>query len=344
MKVSDYTYELPEDSIAQHPPKIRGSSRLLVLNKQTGTIEHRLYSDLADYLSAGDVIVLNNTKVIKARLIAKNSKEQTRELLLLEDHHNTDFTRRKAIYRGKIRDREILNVNGVEIIIESVLDGGICEISSSHNILDIAEHDGSVPLPPYMHRDATKDDIERYQTVFAKEPGSVAAPTASLNFTDELEQKLRAKGIIIAYLTLHVGLGTFLPIRSDNIENHTMHSEYYELPPETIKILNNARANNSRIVAVGTTVTRTLEFCTDKILAYSKDQNIPISGECSIFIYPGYKFKLVSTMLTNFHAPKSTVLMMAASFAGWDNLLSAYNEAIDNKYAFLSYGDSMLII
>ncbi len=344
MKVSDYTYDLPEERIAQHPPKIRGTSRLLVLNKQTSKIEHKHYSDVVEYLSAGDVVVLNDTKVIKARLIAQNSKGQARELLLLEDHHNTDFTRRKAIYRGKIHDGEILTIHNQKITIEKVLDGGIAEISSSHNILDLAEHEGSVPLPPYMHRDATKEDIERYQTVFAREPGSVAAPTASLNFTDELAQKLHDKGVIIAYLTLHVGLGTFLPIRSDDIESHDMHSEYFEVPEKTIEILQKAYANSNKIVAVGTTVTRTLEFTADQILDNKNDVVRPISGEANIFIYPGYKFKLVTAMLTNFHAPKSTVLMMAAAFARWDNLEHAYKEAIEQEYSLLSYGDSMLII
>ena len=344
MKVSDYTYELPEGRIALHPPKVRGTSRLLVLNKQTGEIEHRKYTNLVDYLQPSDVVVLNDTKVIKARLIAKNSKGQTRELLLLEDHHNTNFTRRKTIYRGKIHDGETLDVNGTKIVVEKVMDGGIAEISSSHNILELAEHVGSVPLPPYMHRNATKEDIERYQTVFAKEPGSVAAPTASLNFTKELEEKLLAKGIQIAYLTLHVGLGTFLPIRSDEIEGHTMHSEYFEVPAETIEIINKAKLNSNKIVAIGTTVTRTLEFCADKIMSTELHPNQPLNGEANIFIYPGYKFKLVDHMLTNFHAPKSTVLMMAAAFAGWDNLLKAYEIAIEEDYSFLSYGDSILII
>ncbi|MCA9332361.1 tRNA preQ1(34) S-adenosylmethionine ribosyltransferase-isomerase QueA [Candidatus Saccharibacteria bacterium] len=340
MKVSDFTYDLPEELIAIHPPKIRGTSSLLVLDKSSGRITHNKYSNLANYLSSGDVLVLNDTKVIKARLLAKNSKDQGRELLLLEDHHNTDFTKRKAIYRGRIHAGEILTVKSVPIAVEKVLDGGIAKISSSHNILELAEHEGTVPLPPYMHRNATKEDIERYQTVFAKTPGSVAAPTASLNFTEELEQKLKEKGVIITYLTLHVGLGTFLPIRSNDIEDHEMHSEYFEIPKNTIEIIKNAKLNSNKIVAVGTTVTRTLEYVAAQLV---KDQNIDISGEANIFIYPGYKFKSVDVMLTNFHAPKSTVLMMAAAFAGWNNLAHAYQEAIKEKYAFLSYGDSMLI-
>ncbi len=343
MKVSDYDYSLPEERIALYPPKIRGNSRLLVLDKQTGEVEHRNYGNVVDYLSAGDVVVINDTKVIKARLIARNAKGQPRELLLLEDHHNTDFTKRKAIYRGKIRASEVLDVNGDEIKVEKVFDSGIAEISSSHNILDIAEHVGTVPLPPYMHREAEAEDVERYQTVFARDPGSVAAPTASLNFTRELEQKLRDKGVVLAYITLHVGLGTFLPIRTDEVEGHTMHSEYFEVPSETIQILQNANLNSSKIVAIGTTVTRTLEFCANKIIANKAGSGSAINGECDIYIYPGYKFKLVTAMLTNFHAPKSTVLMMAAAFAGWNMLKPAYETAIKNKYSLLSYGDSMLI-
>jgi S-adenosylmethionine:tRNA ribosyltransferase-isomerase len=341
MRVSDYTYELPEELVAQFPPKVRGTSRLLVLKSKSGAIEHRSYQDFADYVNPGDVVVLNNTKVIKARLVATNASGQPRELLLLEDHHNTDFTHRKVLYRGKIHSGEVLSVKDTPVKVENIQEAGIAEISSAVNLLDLAEHKGSVPLPPYMHRDATPEDTKRYQTVFAKEPGSVAAPTASLNFTHKLEHKLTQKGVQIAYLTLHVGLGTFLPIRTDEVEEHVMHSEYFEIPMETIRLLQNARTNSSKIVAVGTTVARTLEYAADEILGTPTHD---ISGEANIFIYPGYKFKLVDCLLTNFHAPKSTVLMLTAAFAGWDNLEHAYEEAIKEKYAFLSYGDSMLII
>lgn len=335
--------------IAQHPPAERGTSRLLVLDKQTGSINHKHYIDLADYVQAGDVIVLNDTKVIKARLIAQNTKGQTRELLLLEDHHNTDFTRRKVLYRGKLHTNEQLSVQGTEVTVEAVLDGGIAEISSKSSLLDLAEHVGSVPLPPYMHREATKEDTERYQTVFAREAGSVAAPTASLNFTHELEEKLKTKGAKLVYLTLHVGLGTFLPIRSDDIEGHKMHSEYFEIPPQTIQAIQSAKATKNKIFAVGTTVARTLEYAHSHFYSLFEDslftdgENV-ISGEADIFIYPGYEFKVVDALLTNFHAPKSTVLMLAAAFAGWDNLEKAYQEAIQERYNFLSYGDSMLIL
>lgn len=341
MRVSDYTYELPEKLIAQFPPKTRGTSRLLVLDSGSGSIEHRKYQDMAVYVSPGDVIVLNDTKVIKARFIATNASGQLRELLLLEDHHNTDFTRRKVLYRGKIRPGEVLTVHDTHVRVETVGNGGIAEISSHTNLLELAEHEGSVPLPPYMHRDATQEDISRYQTVFARQPGSVAAPTASLNFTHELEHRLVEKGARIVYLTLHVGLGTFLPIRTDEVEEHDMHSEYFEIPPKTIETIKNAYANGYKIVAVGTTVARTLEYAASAISAGGGQT---ISGEADIFIYPGYKFKLVSALLTNFHAPKSTVLMLAAAKAGWANLEHAYQEAIKEKYAFLSYGDSMLIL
>ena len=339
MFISDYSYDLPEELIAQHPPKMRGTSRLLVLSKTNGEITHSKYGDLADFLSPGDLLVLNDTKVIKARLIAKNKGGKTRELLLLEDHHNTDFTRRKALYRGKLHASEILDVNGTNVHVEKILDGGIAEVSSKTNLLDLADHEGSVPLPPYMHREATKEDTERYQTVFARDPGSVAAPTASLNFTKALEAKLGAKGIHIACLTLHVGLGTFLPIRTDNIEEHVMHSEYFEIPNETIQAIQSTKAGGGRVIALGTTVARTLEYAHTQL-----DKNHSVSGEADIFIYPGYEFKIVDALLTNFHAPKSTVLMLTAAFAGWDNLQQAYNEAIKEKYAFLSYGDSMLIL
>lgn len=349
MRVSDFSYKLPEELIAQHPPKQRGSSRLLVLDKQTGAISHKLYGDFSNYVQPGDVVVLNDTKVIKARLVATNAQGKVRELLLLEDHHNADFTRRKALYRGKLRAGEQLDIQGTKVTIQAVLGGGIAEISSNESLLDLAEHSGSVPLPPYMHRKATKEDIERYQTVFARDPGSVAAPTASLNFTRKLELKLKAKGAILVYLTLHVGLGTFLPIRSDNVESHQMHSEYFVIPPETTKAIQTAKNSGHKIFAIGTTVARTLEYAHSHFPSLLQDSLVSeggnvVSGEADIFIYPGYEFKVVDTLLTNFHAPKTTVLMLTAAIAGWSNLEKSYKKAAKEKYAFLSYGDSMLIL
>lgn len=340
MQISDFTYELPERLIAQHPPKIRGTSRLLVLDRNAGRIKHRRYSDFIDYIQPDDVVVLNDTKVIKARLLATNSKAQPRELLLLEDHHNTDFTSRRVLYRGSLKAGEQLKVRGTTLQVVRVMDGGIAEVKAQINLLDLAEHEGKVPLPPYMHRQASAEDTKRYQTVFAKTAGSVAAPTASLNITQELLDAIVAKDATVSYLTLHVGLGTFLPIRTDRIEQHQMHSEYFEIPVGTVSAIQKAKQNSRKVIAVGTTVTRTLEYAHEQILTAKG----AISGEANIFIYPGYEFKVVDTLLTNFHAPKSTVLMMAAAFAGWGNLKAAYDSAIQENYAFLSYGDSMLII
>lgn len=339
MKISDYTYRLPEELIALIPPELRGSSRLLVLDRKSGKLEHQHYYDLHEYIQPGDVIVLNDTKVIKARLIAQNSKGQQRELLLLEEHADRDPYNHRVMYRGKLVQSETLTINNSRVTIAEILESGIAQIESESNLLELAEKAGQVPLPPYMHREATTADTERYQTVFANKAGSVAAPTASLNFTEDLKNKIIAKGGIIIYLTLHVGLGTFLPIRAENIEDHIMHSEYFEIPRETAKAIRTAKESGRKILAAGTTVARTLEFVAEKILNDTES----ISGEADIFIYPGYDFKLVDRLLTNFHAPKSTVLVLTAAFAGWDNLEKAYQEAIAEKYAFLSYGDSMLI-
>lgn len=343
MHVSDFDYELPEHLIATRPIKQRGGSRLLVLSRASGAIEHRKYSNLVDYLELGDVVVLNDTKVIKARLIAKNSKGQERELLILEEHGSFEDTSRQVLYKGKLIVGEVLIVGEHDIKVLDIHHGGIAIVSAKTSLFKIAEECGEVPLPPYMKRKADEFDNERYQTVFAEKSGSVAAPTASLNFTEELENKLLEKGVIICKLTLHVGLGTFLPIRTDDLADHVMHSEYFEIPSKTINILQKVIQNSGKIVAIGTTVTRTLEFCADKIINHT-DKESSISGEADIFIYPGYEFKIVNTMLTNFHAPKSTVLMMATAFAGKENLANAYQEAAQEGYKFLSYGDSMLIL
>jgi len=372
MRISDFNYNLPEASIALYPPKVRGTSRLLVLNRQTGSIEHQRYPDLVDYVQAGDVVVLNNTRVIKARLQAVNNKNQPRELLLLEKHQDESKHRQKVLYRGKLTPGEYLEVADKQIRIEHIIGDGLAIVTSDSDLLELAAKHGSVPLPPYLKREADESDTKRYQTEFAKQNGSVAAPTASLNFTNELAEKLKAKGVKIVYLTLHVGLGTFLPIRSDKVEAHTMHSEYFEIPAETIKAIQAAKASGKKVIAIGTTVARTLEYAASQypsILARHLERNEveskdlvrnkrdlstslemtsrndrTVSGEANIFIYPGYKFKVVDELLTNFHAPRSTVLMLASAFAGWDNLKNAYEEAVAQDYQFLSYGDSMLIV
>lgn len=341
MHVSDYTYDLPEELIADAPPETRGAARLLVLDRETGTVQDRRYADVVDYLEPGDVLVLNDTKVIKARLITTKDNGATRELVLVEKHGSEDdWHRHKVLYRRKLTVGDILHVGNASITVEEILDGGLAIVRSEQDLLSLADKHGSVPLPPYMHRDATPLDVERYQTVWAEEQGSVAAPTASLNMTEETLEKLRAKGVIITYLTLHVGLGTFLPIRVDNLAEHKMHQEYFEIPQKTVAAIQTAKATGKRVIALGTTVTRTLEYAHEALKEPARD----LSGEADIFMYPGYEFKTIDGLLTNYHAPKSTVLMLTAAFAGWDKLLPAYQHAVEEKYRFFSYGDSMLII
>lgn len=328
MLVSDYDYDLPDERIAKFPPNERGSSRLLVLNRRTGEIVDSFYRNLVDFLNPGDVLVLNDTRVMQSRLFCKLSDGRRREVVVLEKHANEP---QRVMYRGKLHDGDKLFLSDdVEIRIKKILGNGIAEVESDVPLADLAEKIGVVPLPPYLHRDATDDDKKRYQTVWAKNLGSAAAPTASLNMTDELLDVLKKKGVIIKFLTLHVGLGTFLPIRSDKIEEHKMHSEWFHIPSDTIEAIE----SSERVVALGTTVARTLEY-------YAKTGRT--QGEDDIFIYPGFEFQLVDALITNFHAPKSTVLMLAAAFAGWDNLKTAYEHAIAAEYNFLSYGDSMLI-
>lgn len=333
MKVSDFNYDLPEERIAKFPPEVRGTSRLVVLNRKTGEIKDSYYKNLADFLDPGDVLILNDTRVMQSRLFTKLPDGRERELVVLE-RHNKDQKLSRVMYRGKLHAGDILSVGDAQIKIVEILDGGIATIESDTPLETLAEKFGTVPLPPYLHRDATENDKNRYQTVWAKNAGSAAAPTASLNMTDELLAKLREKGVEIKYLTLHVGLGTFFPIRTDEVEDHKMHSEWFNIPDETITAIETAKETGHRVVALGTTVARTLEF-------YAKTGQT--SGEDDIFIYPGFEFKLIDALLTNFHAPKSTVLMLASAFAGWENLHRAYDHCVAEKYNFLSYGDSMLI-
>ena len=333
MLVSDYNYDLPEERVAKYPPKERGSTRLLVLDRHTGALQDSYYRNLDEFLNPGDVLVLNDTRVMQSRVFCKLPDGRPRELVVLEKH---GLEPQRVMYRGKLHDGDILTVGDSheKVTIAKILGGGIAEVESSTPLAELAEKYGTVPLPPYLHRDAEESDKQRYQTVWAKNMGSAAAPTASLNMTDDLLDRLRQKGVIIKYLTLHVGLGTFLPIRSDNVEEHKMHSEWFYIPEETLEAINAAKSTNHRVVALGTTVARTLEY-------YGKTGET--TGEDDIFIYPGFDFAVIDALVTNFHAPKSTVLMLASAFAGWDHLKAAYRHAIDEKYNFLSYGDSMFI-
>lgn len=339
MLVSDYNYDLPEECIAKRPPKVRGTTRLLALDRHTGEIIDSHYADLADFLEPGDLIVLNNTRVMRSRIFTELPDGRPRELVVLEKHDgNIDH----VMYRGKLHAGDQLTVKDIAsgnktndvIAIQEILGNGTATVATNRDLTKIVADYGNVPLPPYLHRDADADDIKRYQTVWAKELGSAAAPTASLNMTKELMQKLTDKGIQIQYLTLHVGLGTFLPIRSDNVEDHQMHSEWFHIPDETIAAIESTKKSGHRVIAVGTTVTRTLEF-------WAKTGKT--SGEDNIFIYPGFKFQAIDALVTNFHAPKSTVLMLTAAFADWKNLKPAYEHATKSGYKLLSYGDSMFI-
>lgn len=341
MHISDYDYNLPPERIAQHPVAVRGKSRLLTLDKQTGTLRHGYYQDVERHLEQGDVVILNDTRVIKARLMGTTGAKH-REFLLMERHESkVDSHHWKVLCRGKVRPGEHYDVGDSQIKIQDVIENGIAIVSSESDLLELSQKYGKVPLPPYMHREASTEDTKRYQTEFARESGSVAAPTASLNFTTDLIKKLENKGVKVVYLTLHVGLGTFLPIRTDSVEDHTMHSEYFVIPKVTVEAIRDAKLSGNKILAVGTTVTRTLEYAAQTILEGSPKE---ISGEADIFIYPGYKFHVADMLLTNFHAPRTTVLMLTAAFAGWDKLSQAYKIAVSEKYDFLSYGDSMLII
>ncbi|MBR3230559.1 tRNA preQ1(34) S-adenosylmethionine ribosyltransferase-isomerase QueA [Candidatus Saccharibacteria bacterium] len=347
MLVSDYNYDLPETLIAKFPPEERGSTRLLVLDRHTGATKDSYYRDLDQLLNPGDVLILNDTRVMQSRLFCELPDGRQRELVVLEKHGDEP---QRVMYRGKLHAGDRLIVkhqtispdNQPEVTITKILGNGIAEVVSDLPLASLAEKYGTVPLPPYLHRTATEADKARYQTVWAKNLGSAAAPTASLNMTEDLLNRLRQKGVIIKYVTLHVGLGTFLPIRTDKIEDHQIHSEWFSIPKDTlaaIEKVRQARANGQpatrpRIVALGTTVARTLEY-------YAKTGQT--EGEDDIYIYPGFEFQIVDAMLTNFHAPKSTVLMLAAAFAGWEHLKQAYAHAISQQYHFLSYGDSMFI-
>lgn len=335
---SDYDYYLPEELIAQTPLSNRSESRLMVLNRKNQTFEHKHFSDIIDYLTENDVLVLNDTKVIPARLYGH--KEDTNaliELLLLKDEGNNVWqTLAKPQRRVKIGSIISFGDGRLKAKCIEKADMGVCRFELIYDgiLVEILDSLGEMPLPPYIHEKL--NDKDRYQTVYAKNPGSAAAPTAGLHFTPELLEKIKAKGIEIIYVTLHVGLGTFRPVEAENLTNHVMHSEYYEISQDAADRLNLAKKNGKRIVSVGTTSTRTLES------AYNNGFKACCENT-SIFIYPGYKFKAVDAQITNFHLPKSTLIMLVSALAGREFVLKAYNEAVNEKYRFFSFGDAMLI-
>lgn len=340
MKVEDFNYNLPEELIAQTPLEKRDSSRLLVLDKQTGSIEHKHFTDIIDYLNEGDTLVLNDTKVLPARLIGV--KEETNaviEILLLK---NTEGDNWECLVKParRIKVGTIVSFGEGKLKAECVSEGeeGIRHFKLLYKgiLLEILEELGTMPLPPYIHEKL--EDQSRYQTVYAKEVGSAAAPTAGLHFTKELLKAIEEKKVNIAYVTLHVGLGTFRPVSVETIEEHEMHSEYYSMTKEVADLLNNTKKNGKRIIAVGTTSTRTLETIATKYNEFKE-----CSGWTNIFIYPGYEFKAIDSLSTNFHLPKSTLVMLVSALAGRENILNAYNEAVKEKYRFFSFGDAMFI-
>ncbi|AIO19128.1 S-adenosylmethionine:tRNA ribosyltransferase-isomerase [Candidatus Izimaplasma bacterium HR1] len=340
MKVEDFNYHLPEELIAQTPLKDRSASRLLVLDKNTGNISHDQFSNILDYLSKDDVLVLNNTSVIPARLYG--IKEETNaaiEILLLkqkeEDIWECLVKKAKKIKLGTIISfgEGLIKAKCVKLGEDGIRELKMIYEGVFYEILDVL---GEMPLPPYIHEKLENQD--RYQTVYNKYKGSAAAPTAGLHFTKDLLKKISDKGVIITYVTLHVGLGTFRPVQVEDVTSHKMHTEYYEMDRETAKILNQAKVDKRKIIAVGTTSLRTLET-----VLRDYDNFIETSGWSDIFIYPGYKFKAIDELITNFHLPKSTLLMLVSALTSKEMIMNAYSEAIKEKYRFFSFGDSMII-
>ena len=340
MDVKDFYYELPEELIAQDPLKERSSSRLLVLNRDTGELEHRVFKDIIEYLNPGDCLVLNDTKVIPARLMGiKEDTGAMIEILLLKRHSDSIWECLVKPGKKARTGARILFGDGLLIgEITDVLEDGNRYIKFEYDGIfeEILDKLGQMPLPPYITHKL--EDKNRYQTVYAKHEGSAAAPTAGLHFTDELLADIRAKGVEIASVTLHVGLGTFRPVKVDKIEEHHMHTESYYITQEEADKINRARANGGRIISVGTTSCRTLES------AALEDGTVPASsGDTDIFIYPGYRFKAVDCLITNFHLPESTLVMLVSALAGRDKIMNAYEEAVRQKYRFFSFGDAMFI-
>ncbi|MDY6062364.1 MAG: tRNA preQ1(34) S-adenosylmethionine ribosyltransferase-isomerase QueA [Erysipelotrichaceae bacterium] len=339
MKLSEYDFYLPEELIAQTPLEKRDNSKMLVVHKKSGIIEHRHFYDLVDYLTENDVLVRNISKVIPARLFGiKEGTGAHVELLLLKekgDLWECICGNAKVIKVGTIINfKDILKAECIEVKEEGIR---VFKMIYQGIFLEILNQLGETPLPPYIHEKL--NDPNRYQTIYAKEFGSAACPTAGLHFTDEIISKIKAKGVKIVDIILHVGLGTFKPVKEDEIENHHMHYEYYEISKESADLLNEAKKNKQRIIAVGTTTTRTLETLMSKYNKFQKE-----CDETNIFIYPPYEFKAIDCQITNFHLPKSTLIMMISAFASKELIFKAYQEAIDNKYRFFSFGDAMFIV
>ena len=339
MKTSDFYYYLPVDLIAQTPLKDRDSSRLLVLDKHTGNLEHKHFKDIKEYLNPGDTLVLNNTRVIPARIFGhKENCTGKIEVLMLKDLGLDTWECLVKPGKNAKVGQTIVFSDKLKGKVLDILEEGIRKIKFEYTGIfnEILDEIGAMPLPPYITHKL--QDKERYQTVYSKIKGSAAAPTAGLHFTKELLNKIEAKGINIAYVTLHVGLGTFRPVKVENVETHKMHSEYYEIDEATCNIINETKKRGNKIICVGTTSCRVLESASNE-----DGTLVPKQEETSIFIYPGYKFKVVDNLITNFHLPESTLVMLVSALAGKENIMNAYKEAVELKYRFFSFGDAMYI-
>ena len=341
MKVSDFNYDLPKELIAQHPYDKRDEARLMVLDKANKTINHRIFKNVIDYLNEGDCLVINNTKVIPARLYGKKETGAHVEFLLLKRIEGDTW---EAIVRPGSKLKQGAKVffgDGIlEATVLEVLENGNRKVEFKYDGIfnEILDKVGMMPLPPYI-TEASKEDNEKYQTVYAKYDGSAAAPTAGLHFTEELLDKIRAKGVSIANVTLHVGIGTFRPVKVENVEEHKMHSEDFYIKEEDVQKINIAKQSGHKVIACGTTSCRVLESIADENGLVKA-----VEGDTDIFIYPGYKFKCVDCLITNFHLPESTLIMLVSTLAGKDFIMQAYDEAVKQRYKFFSFGDAMLIL
>ncbi|ADL12245.1 tRNA preQ1(34) S-adenosylmethionine ribosyltransferase-isomerase QueA [Acetohalobium arabaticum] len=341
MKVSDFDYDLPEELIAQQPAEPRDESQLMVLDRKTGEIKERIFKKIIDLIEPGDTLVLNNTEVIPARLYGKKEKTggKVEFLLLTETELDTWEVLVRPGRKVKIGTRVVFGDNDLIAEVKDRTDfgGRVVEFEYKGVFAEVLDKLGEMPLPPYITKEL--EERNQYQTVYAQKKGAAAAPTAGLHFTEEVLEQLEEKGVNIAAITLHVGLGTFRPVRADEVEEHDMHAEYYEVTDKAADTINQTKESGGRIIAVGTTVTRTLETVGNKEGYVEADK-----GWTDIFIYPGYEFKVIDGLLTNFHLPESTLIMMVTAFAGYDKVMAAYQEAIDKEYRFYSFGDAMLII
>lgn len=337
MKTRDFSFQLPDELIARYPMPERSASRLLCLNGQTGACEHRVFTDIESLVDAGDLLVFNNTKVIPARLFGEKASGGKIEVLIervLDTHEALAHLRSSRSPKAG----QWLTLGGEQVQVIGRQEALFhLRFSSEDSVLSVLERVGHMPLPPYMARDQVEQDKERYQTVYASHPGAVAAPTAGLHFDTVLLDRLRAKGVQFAFVTLHVGAGTFQPVKVDDVLDHVMHSEYIDVPADVVSAVNATRAAGKRVIAVGTTSVRSLES------ASQLGEIEEFHGESQIFIYPGYRFRSVDAMITNFHLPESTLIMLVSAFAGREHTLAAYNTAIDQQYRFYSYGDAMFL-